>query len=112
MPAGSGGQGYNCKGDADAVPIGAASFFEQASKQTVLFPINRQKTLIFFSVCCIIMLCFYIYPKVRAKNGFECRTLVLDEGDLRIPWCQPGHGARMDRKKRNARHENRQAVEI
>ena len=58
------------------------------------------------------MLCFYIYPKVRAKNGFECRTLVLDEGDLRTPWCQPGHGARMDRKKRNARHENRQAVEI
>ena len=58
------------------------------------------------------MLYFYIYPKVRAKNGFECRTLVLDERDLRIPWCQPGHGARMDRKKKNARHENRQAVEI
>lgn len=58
------------------------------------------------------MLYFYIYPKVRAKNGFECRTLVLDERDLRIPWCQPGHGARMDWKKRNARHENRQAVEI
>lgn len=57
-------------------------------------------------------MCFYIYPKVRAKNGFECRTLVLDEGDLRIPWCQPGHGARMDRKKRNACHEDRQAVEI
>ena len=49
---------------------------------------------------------------MRAKNGFECRTLVLDERDLRIPWCQPGYGARMDRKKRNARHENRQAVEI
>ena len=44
----------------EAVPIGAASFFEQASKQTVLFLINRQKTLIFFSVCCIIILCFYI----------------------------------------------------
>ena len=58
------------------------------------------------------MLCFYIYPKVRAKNGFECRTLVLDEGDLRIPWCQPGHRFSLDRKKRNARHENRQAVEI
>ena len=31
------------------------------------------------------MLCFYIYPKVRAKNGFECRTLVLYERDMRIP---------------------------
>lgn len=30
--------------------------------------INRQKTLIFFSACCIIMLCFYIYPKVRATK--------------------------------------------
>ena len=101
-----------CRQSKEAVPIGAASFFGRLSKQTVLFLINRQKTLIFFSVCCIIMLYFYIYPKVRAKNGFECRTLVLDERDLRIPWCQPGHGARMDRKKKNARHENRQAVEI
>ena len=55
---------------------------------------------------------FYIYPKVRAKNGFECGALVLYEGDLRIPRCQPGHGARMDRKKRNACHEDWQAVEI
>ena len=55
---------------------------------------------------------FYIYPKVRAKNGFECWTLVLDERDLRIPWCQPWYRSRLDWKKRNARHENRQAVEI
>ena len=55
---------------------------------------------------------FYIYLKVRAKNGFECRTLVLDERDLRISWRQPGHRFSLDRKKKNARHENRQAVEI
>ena len=46
------------------------------------------------------------------KNGFECGTLVLDEGNLRISWRQPGHRFSLDRKKRNARHENRQAVEI
>ena len=58
------------------------------------------------------MLSFYIYPKVRAKNGFECRTLVLDERDLRISWRQPRHRFSMDRKKRNARHKDRQALEI
>lgn len=54
----------------------------------------------------------YLPESEGNKNGFECRTLVLDEGDLRIPWRQPGHRFSMDRKKRNARHENRQAVEI
>ena len=37
---------------------------------------------------------------------------MLDERDLRISWRQPGHRFSLDRKKRNARHKNRQAVEI
>ena len=54
----------------------------------------------------------YLPESEGNKNGFECGTLVLDEGNLRISWRQPGHRFSLDRKKRNARHENRQAVEI
>ena len=75
--------------------------------------INRQKTLIFpLSLLYNYAVFLYLPESEGNKNGFECGTLVLDEGNLRISWRQPGHRFSLDRKKRNARHENRQAVEI
>lgn len=44
--------------------------------------IDLQKSLIFFLLLCIIILYYCIYLKVRAKNGFKYRTLVLHERNL------------------------------
>ena len=66
------------------------------------------REVLWYTLLCIVI----SIRKWGQQNGFECRTLVLDERDLRIPRRQPRHGARMDWKKRNARHEDRQAVEI
>ena len=66
------------------------------------------REVLWYTLLCIVI----SIRKWGQQNGFECRTLVLDERDLRIPRRQPRHGARMDLKKRNARHEDRQAVEI
>ena len=55
-----------------------------------------------------IMYC-YIYPKVRQQNGFECRTLVLDERDLRIPRRQRDTVLAWIEKREMPATKNRQA---
>ena len=77
-------------------PNRSSFFFGVAIQINCSIPYKSAKNIDFLLSLLYNYTVFYIYPKVRAKNGFECRTLVLYEGDLRIPWCQPGHGARMD----------------
>ena len=72
------------KSEQEAAPTGAAFSFSETSSRffPTLFHINPQKSLILDEQGSIIILYYCIYLKVRAKNGFKYRTLVLHERNL------------------------------